>query len=67
MVGDRDIWRLAHQVIAALGDAAALHAAMRADALLERGDLAGARTWRRCLTAIEALQAETPPAGASRH
>jgi hypothetical protein len=35
------------------GDDAATHASQRADELLERGDTAGAATWRRVLDAVK--------------
>ena len=42
---------------------ATLHAAMRADELLEAGDLAGSATWRRVIKAIDIMTAK-PPADA---
>ena len=38
------------------GDDAMLDASMRADQLLDEGDMAGAETWHRILNAIERLQ-----------
>ena len=43
---DRDIWTSANEVIKASDDPL-LHVAMRYDALLKDGDLAGCRVWRR--------------------
>ena len=40
------------------------HAAKRADALLDTGDLEGAATWRKMIAAIEVMQA-TEPDGAT--
>ena len=34
-----------------------IHAAMKADVLLEEGDMGGAATWRRVIKAIEELLA----------
>jgi len=42
---------------------AAQEAAMRADQLLEDGDMAGAATWHRILDAIERLQTTAPAEG----
>jgi len=51
-----DIARAADLMLAQHGRAATLAAAQRADELLERGDLAGAKAWRRVFKAIELLQ-----------
>ena len=48
-------YRSAHLLIGQHGDEVAIHAAMRADELLEMGDLDGATTWRRVIKAIEEL------------
>jgi hypothetical protein len=40
---------------------------MRADELLEAGDLAGAATWKRTLRAIEELQGSEPKPGEAVH
>ncbi len=42
------------------GQDAPIHAAMRADELLEAGDLDGVAVWRRILRAMEELQGEEP-------
>ena len=60
---DTDIWRAAQQRIKSYGDDASIHAAMRADALLAKGDLDGAGTWRRVLDAVKELE-RTEPSGA---
>ncbi len=57
---ETDIWRSAQQCIKSYGDDATIHAAMRADELLEQGDLDGAGTWRQVITAIEELQNMEP-------
>ncbi len=46
---------------------AAIHAAVRADALLEKGDLDGYAVWRRLLRAVEELQGTTPKSGEAVH
>jgi hypothetical protein len=38
------------------GEDAPIHAAMRADAMLEKGDLDGYATWKRILGAVKELQ-----------
>ncbi len=49
------------------GEAAPIHAAMRADAMLEAGDLAGLAMWKRILKAIEELQTKAPKSGEAVH
>ncbi len=46
---------------------APIHAAMRADAMLEVGDLAGVATWKRILRAVEELQGAAPKPGEAVH
>jgi len=41
---ERNIWRSAKLILDQHGDATGTHAAMRADALLDDGNLEGART-----------------------
>ena len=45
------------------GDDAMLEAAERADQPLDEGDIAGAETWHRILSAIERLRAQQPGGG----
>ncbi len=40
---------------------------MRADAMLEAGDLDGVATWRRMLRAVEELQGTVPKPGEAVH
>ena len=58
MTDDVDIYRAAQVLIDQHGDEAAIHAAMRADELMEAGDMEGAATWRRILTAIDVLRSK---------
>ncbi|MCH8113678.1 MAG: hypothetical protein IH905_17270 [Proteobacteria bacterium] len=44
------------------GPNAPIHAAMRADAMLEKGDLDGLAVWKRVLRAVEELQGMAPGA-----
>ena len=47
------------------GEDAPIEATMRADAMLEKGDLDGYAAWRRILRAVEELQGTAPrPGGA---
>lgn len=56
---ERDIWTAAGEVIKASDDPL-LHVAMRYDALLNEGDMAGCRVWRRIGEAVEALLKQQP-------
>ncbi len=55
MTSDIDIYRTANALVREHGDRAATHAAMRADELLETGDMDGRATWLRIIRAIEEL------------
>ncbi len=63
LVSDLDIYRGAKLLVDQHGEDAATEAAMRADAMLEKGDMAGAATWRRIVKAIEELQRQEPALG----
>ncbi len=67
MVDDLDIYRAANELIDQHGDEAPIHAAMKADAMLETGDLDGAAVWRRIIGAINELLADAPAGDASIH
>ena len=67
MTSDLDIYRSAKLLIDQHGDEAPIHAAMRADDLLDRGDLDGAAVWRRIVSAVNELLADKPGAGARIH
>jgi hypothetical protein len=62
-MNERDIWASAKRLIDLDGDDASIVAAMRADELLDAGDLDGAATWRRVIVAIKELK-NTAPSGA---
>ena len=49
------------------GEDAVIHAAMRADAMLEAGDLDGYGVWKRVLRAVGELQGTAPRAGTRVH
>ena len=67
MTTDLDIYRSAKLLIDRHGDEAPIHAAMRADQLLEAADLDGRRVWLKVLRTIEDLLAKEAPPGVSVH
>ncbi len=60
MTSDLDIYCSAKLLIDQHGEDAARYAAMRADALLEGGDMEGRRVWLSILKAIEELRRTWP-------
>ncbi len=60
MTSDLDIYRSAQVLVKHHGDDAPIEAAMRADAMLEKGDLDGYAVWRRVLRAVEELRRSGP-------
>ncbi len=52
MISDLDILRSAQTVIKQHGEDALIEAAMRADEMIEAGDLDGYAVWRRILRAV---------------
>ncbi len=60
MTSDIDIYRTANVLIREHGEDAPIQAAMRADAMLEKGDLDGYAVWKRILRAVEELQRAGP-------
>jgi hypothetical protein len=63
VTSDLDIYRSAQVLIREHGEDAALEAAMRADAMLDKGDLEGYVMWKRVLRAVEEMQRESPRDG----
>ena len=63
MTSDLDIYRTANTLIKKHGDEAPIHAAMRADEMLEAGDLDGLAVWKRVLKAVDELLNEDIPDG----
>lgn len=59
---DWELWACAHEYIRQHQLDAPIHAAMRADKLLKKGDLDGARNWRLIVSRINELL--TPSEGA---
>ncbi len=67
MIPDLDIYRSASVIIKQYGQDAPIHAAMRADATLEAGDLDGYAVWKRILRAVGELQGTGPKSGEAVH
>ncbi len=55
MIPDLDIYRSANVLVKRHGQDAPIEAAMRADAMLDKGDLDGYAVWKRVLKAVEEL------------
>ncbi len=60
MVSDLDIFRSAQILVKRHGRDAPIHAAMRADAMLDKADLDGCAVWKRVLRVVEELQRAEP-------
>ncbi len=58
MTSDLDIYRSANLLVKQHGEDAPIHAAMRADATLEAGDLDGYAVWKRVVKEVEQFQRE---------
>ncbi len=56
MTSDLDIYRSANVLIREHGEGAALEAAQRADAMLEKGDMEGCAVWKRIVAAVEEIE-----------
>jgi hypothetical protein len=54
-VKDIDIWRAAEQMRKLYGADAAIHSAMRADKLMDQGDIEGFDMWKRVVDAVSEL------------
>ena len=67
MIPDRDIYLTAAVFVKQQGQDAPIHAAMRADELLEAGDLEGCAVFKRILRAVEELEGMAPEAGERVH
>ncbi len=63
MISDLDIYRAANILIKHHGADAPIEAAMRADAMLEAGDLDGAAVRKRIIKAVEELLSKERPTG----
>ena len=67
LIPDLDIYRSIAVLVKHHGPDAPIHAAMRADKLLEAGGLEGCAVWRRVLRAVGELQGMKPEAGERAH
>ena len=67
MTPDLDIYRSANLLVKQHGEDALIEAAMRADAMLEAGDMDGYGVWKRILRAVGELQGTEPEPGARVH
>ncbi len=67
MTSDLDIYRSTQVLVKQHGQDAPIQAAMRADAMLERGDLDGFSVWKRIVKAVEDRQGVEPKSGEAVH
>ncbi len=67
MISNLDIFRSANEFVKQHGEDAPIHAAMRTDAMLDKGDLGGYAVWKRRLRAVEGLQKTEPESGEAVH
>ncbi len=67
MTSEIDVYRSAKLYIDQHGEAAAIEAAMKADAMLDKGDLDGAAVWRQIVAAVNDIQRDEPAVGERRH
>jgi len=67
MIPDIDIYHSANVLVKQRGEDAPIHAAMRADAMLDISDLGGHAVWKRILRAVEELQGTEPKLGEAVH
>ncbi len=67
MVSNIDIYRTANILVKRHGEDAPIHAAMRADELLEAGDLDGYAVFKQVVKAVESLLTKAAPLDAAIH
>ncbi len=67
MTSDLDIYRSANELIKQHGEDASIRAAMRADEMMETGDMEGRAVWLRIVKAVEELLSEERPEDAEVH
>ena len=67
MITDLDIYRSANVLIHEHREDAALEAAQRADAMLERGDMEGCAVWKRIVRAVEEIERKERREGEPAH
>lgn len=67
MTSNLDIYRCAKLLVDRYGDQATLHAAHRAEALNEKGDIQGAAVWVQIRSAAIELMRSEPDVGSMTH
>ena len=67
MISDLDMYRSAQVLIREHGEDAAVEAAMRADAMLAKGDLEGIAVWKRVVRAVGEVQRKERKLSESMH
>ena len=67
MVEEIEVYRAANQLIQRHGADAEFEAAMRVDAMIERGDPEGLAVWKRIIKAVDELLAQAPPRRSHLH
>ncbi len=67
MIPDLDIYRSANVLVKRHGEDAPIEVAMRADAMLDKGDMDGYAVWKRILRAVEELQGTGPRSDEAVH
>ncbi len=65
MTSDLDIYRTANVLIREHGQDAPIQATMRADELLDKGDLEGCAVFKRVIKAVEEMLSKERPPGVS--
>ncbi len=65
MTSDTDIYTSANELIKQHGEDAPIHAAMRADELMDQGGMDGVAVWKRILKAVDELLSEKVPEDAT--
>ncbi len=63
MISDLDVYRSAQLIVERHGDGAPIEAAMKVDAMLEKGDIDGQAAWLRILRAVKELLLAQPDKG----
>ena len=66
-ISELDVFRSAKLLVDQHGAEAPIEAALRFDAMLEKGDLDGQRVWSRILAAVTELLEKRPGDGAAVH
>ncbi len=67
MIPALDIFRSAQALVRQHGQDAPVHAAMRANAMLDKGDLGGYAVWKPIIKAVAEMQRARPGLGIALH